>query len=120
MNIKDDINPWVMRSAAVEASDLLKALSSQHRLNILLQLIYGEKSVGQLARLLGIRSSTVSQHLARLRREGIVDSCREGQSIHYRIESAAALALMEVICEYERVQSSTAIDRTSRIEMHKS
>ena len=97
MNIETIIDPNVMRAAADEASELLKALSNQHRLLILCQLIEGEKSVGQLAEFLGIRDSTVSQHLALLRRERIIAGRRDGQTIWYRIESGPARAVMEVL-----------------------
>ena len=97
MNINTVIDPNVMREAADDASDLLKALSNQHRLLILCQLIEGDKSVGQLAEFLGIRDSTVSQHLALLRRERIIAGRRDGQTIWYRIESGPARAVMEVL-----------------------
>ncbi len=58
------IDLQIMEAAADDASELLKALANRHRLLILCQLIDGEKSVGQLAEYLGIRDSTVSQHLA--------------------------------------------------------
>ncbi len=79
-----------MLGAANSASELLKALANRHRLLILCQLVEGEKSVGQLAGFLGIRDSTVSQHLALLRRNGIVAGRRDAQTIWYRIESPAA------------------------------
>ena len=62
-----------MQSAADAASELLKALANRHRLLILCQLIDGERSVGELAAFLGVRDSTVSQHLAILRRDDLVD-----------------------------------------------
>lgn len=97
MNVEMIIDPNAMRAAADDASELLKALSNQHRLLILCQLIEGEKSVGQLAEFLGIRDSTVSQHLALLRRERIIAGRRDGQTIWYRIESGPARAVMEVL-----------------------
>ena len=79
-----------MQDAADDASELLKALANRHRLLILCQLIDGERSVGQLAEFLGIRDSTVSQHLALLRRDRIIAGRRDGQTIWYRIESEPA------------------------------
>ena len=87
----------IMRDAADRASDLLKALSNRHRLLILCHLIDGERSVGQLADVLGIRDSTVSQHLAVLRRDRIITGRRDGQSIRYRIESGPARQVVEVL-----------------------
>lgn len=86
-----------MRANADAASDLLKALANRHRLLILCQLIEGERSVGDLAQFLGIRDSTVSQHLALLRRDGLVAARREGQTIWYSISSSPARALLEAL-----------------------
>jgi DNA-binding transcriptional ArsR family regulator len=68
----------------------LKAISNRHRLLIICQLIDGERSVGDLARFLGLRDSTVSQHLALLRNDGLVSARRDAQTIHYSIASAPA------------------------------
>ncbi|MGY4417628.1 DNA-binding transcriptional ArsR family regulator [Bradyrhizobium sp. JR6.1] len=57
-----------MERAADQATELLKALSNRHRLLIICQLIDGERSVGELAEFLSLRDSTVSQHLALLRK----------------------------------------------------
>ena len=85
------INLEKMHAAAVAASDLLKALANQHRMLILCRLADGEKSGGQLAEFLAILVSTVSQHLALLRRDRLVAGRRDGQMIWYRIESEPAL-----------------------------
>lgn len=91
------IDPEVMREAAAEAGEFLKMLGNPHRLMILCALGGGEKSVGQLAAFLGIRDSTVSQHLALLRRDRIIAGRREGQVIWYRIESEPARRVMAVL-----------------------
>ncbi len=91
------INTDQMQSAADTAINLLKAMASRHRLLILCQLIDGERSVGELAAFLGVRDSTVSQHLAILRRDDLVDSRRDGQTIWYSISSAPARELVEVL-----------------------
>ncbi|MFO1098333.1 MAG: metalloregulator ArsR/SmtB family transcription factor [Xanthobacteraceae bacterium] len=83
-----------MQAAAVEASELLKALASPHRLMIICQLIERERSVGELADFLKLRHSTVSQHLALLRKDGLVAPRREGQTIWYSIASAPARELL--------------------------
>ncbi len=97
MNIKTAINPDEMRTAVDQASELMKALSNPHRLLILCSLIEGEKSVGQLAEFLGIRDSTVSQHLALLRRNGIIAGRRDGQTIWYHIEGDIAREVVGVL-----------------------
>lgn len=86
-----------MRNAAGEASALLKALANPHRLLIVCQLIEGSRSVGQLAAFLGIRDSTVSQHLSLMRRDGLVSTTRDGQTIWYAINSPPAKALLETL-----------------------
>ena len=100
-----------MQSAADAASDLLKALANRHRLLILCQLIDGERSVGDLAAFLGIRDSTVSQHLAILRRDDLVDARRDGQTIWYSISSAPARELVEVL-----YRAYCAPSATNRVE----
>jgi len=91
-----------MEAAADRASDLLKALANRHRLLIVCQLIDGERSVGDLAEFLGLRDSTVSQHLALLRRDGLVCARRAAQTIYYSIASDPArqilTALYRVYC----------------------
>jgi DNA-binding transcriptional ArsR family regulator len=86
-----------MKSSAVEAERLLKALANRHRLMILCQLIDAEHSVGELAAFLQLRDSTVSQHLALLRKDGLVAPRRNGQTIWYAIASDAARKILEVL-----------------------
>jgi len=83
-----------MLAAADQASTLLKALANRHRLIIICQLSEKERSVGELATLLNIRDSTVSQHLALLRKDGLVTARRDGQTIWYSISSAPARELV--------------------------
>jgi len=66
---------------------------------IMCQLIEGEKSVGQLAGFLDVRESTVSQHLALLRKDRLVATRREGQTIFYSIASEPARRLLELLYE---------------------
>lgn len=96
-----------MEVSADMASDLLKALANKHRLMLVCQLIDGERPVGELARALELRDSTVSQHLALLRKDGIVRARRDGQSIYYSIGSPAAHAVLEVL--YEHFCAPTAL-----------
>jgi DNA-binding transcriptional ArsR family regulator len=91
------MNVDAMEAAADRASDLLKALANRHRLLIICQLIDGERSVGDLAGFLGLRDSTVSQHLALLRRDGLVAARRDAQTIYYSIASDAAREVLSVL-----------------------
>ena len=86
-----------MLAAADEASALLKALANRHRLIIVCQLTEKERSVGELAALLKIRDSTVSQHLALLRKDGLVTARRDGQTIWYSIGSPQARELVRTL-----------------------
>ena len=83
-----------MLDSADVACELLKALGNRHRLLILCQLVERERSVGELAEFLGIRDSTVSQHLALLRREKLIAGRRDGQTIWYHIESEPARQIL--------------------------
>ena len=91
------IDPEAMKAGAETASDLLKSLSNRYRLLILCRLADGERSVGQLAEFLGIRDSTVSQHLALLRRDRIIAARRDGQTIWYHIESDPAREIVNTL-----------------------
>jgi DNA-binding transcriptional ArsR family regulator len=91
------IETKMMERAADQASDLLKALSNRHRLLIICQLIDGERSVGELAAFLGLRDSTVSQHLALLRKDALVAARRDGQTIYYSIASDPARAVLKAL-----------------------
>lgn len=86
-----------MLTAADEASGLLKALANRHRLLIVCQLAEKERSVGELAEFLQVRDSTVSQHLALMRRDGLVSARRDGQTIWYSIGSAPARELIRTL-----------------------
>ena len=75
-----------MTVRATAAAAFLKALSHEGRLMILCHLSSGEKSVTELERLLETRQAAVSQQLARLRLEGLVNCRREGKAIYYSIQ----------------------------------
>lgn len=86
-----------MRGQAAAAEEMLKALANRHRLMILCQLIDGERSVGNLAGCLGVRDSTVSQHLALLRKDDLVSTRREGQTIWYALASEPVQRLVATL-----------------------
>ena len=71
---------------ATEVADVLRALANERRLMILCKLVeWGEANVTTLAEAVGLSQSALSQHLARMRDEGIVTTRRESQTIWYRI-----------------------------------
>lgn len=82
---------------ARRASTLLKAMSNQHRLLILCQLVPGEKSVGELEQIIGLSQSALSQHLARLRRDQLVKTRRSAQTIFYSLAGDEASAVIETL-----------------------
>lgn len=77
--------PVDMAHRAADAAAYLKTLAHEGRLMILCHLGAGEKSVGELEALLGIRQAAVSQMLARLRDESLVTTRREGKTIFYSL-----------------------------------
>src|SRR6266851_10096500 len=79
-----------MQDNAKRAADFLKALAHENRLMILCILSQGEKSVSELERLLSLRQPTVSQQLARLRADGLVETRRDGKTIYYSLASEEA------------------------------
>lgn len=70
---------------AENASQFLKTLANKHRLVILCQLIEGEKTVSELIDFSGAAQATISQHLSKLKDEGIVDFRRDHRHLYYRI-----------------------------------
>lgn len=100
-----------MRASAVAAEEFLKAMANRHRLMILCHLIGGECSVGELAEVLDLRDSTVSQHLALLRKDGMVATRREGQTIWYSVSSDPARQLVhtlyQIFCAPDRLLAHT-------------
>ena len=84
MRQKNDLS--VLRRNADAATSMLRALANERRLMILCLLISDEElSSGELAEEVGLSQSAASQHLAKMRDEGLITFRREAQSIHYRI-----------------------------------
>jgi len=86
-----------MELAAEEVSSILKLLSNPNRLLILCQLAGEEKSVGELARLIGASQVTVSQQLGLLKNTGVVASRREAQTVFYRLEHEEISQLIDFL-----------------------
>jgi DNA-binding transcriptional ArsR family regulator len=91
----------LLEDKAAEAAEFLKLLANSHRLLILCRLlIEREMSVGELVEAVGLGQSALSQHLAKMREEGIVATRRDAQTVFYRIADknvARVLALMKDI-----------------------
>ncbi|WP_323798380.1 metalloregulator ArsR/SmtB family transcription factor [Nisaea sp.] len=87
----------VMIENATHATEFMKALAHEGRLLILCQLATGEKSVTELEELLSSRQAAVSQQLARLRLEGLVNHRREGKTIYYSLKDERAIRMIELL-----------------------
>ncbi|MBV38268.1 MAG: ArsR family transcriptional regulator [Rhodospirillaceae bacterium] len=91
------MNLAVMQDNARDASRVLKAMANERRLLILCHLSEGESSVGELESLLGISQSALSQHLARLRKDGLVTPRRAAQNIYYSLQGEEARSIIELL-----------------------
>ncbi len=92
-----------MQQGAARAAVLLRAVGNEHRLLVLCLLIeQGEASVGTLLEQVRLSQSALSQHLARMRDEGLVTFRRDAQTLYYRIADPAAeklvAALKDIFC----------------------
>ena len=74
-----------LKASSNDVAGMLKNLANPHRLLILCLLSEGELSVGQLADHIDLKQSPLSQHLARLRSEGLVKTRKESQTVFYSI-----------------------------------
>jgi DNA-binding transcriptional ArsR family regulator len=84
---------------AVEAARLLKLLANEQRLTVLCRLSAGEMSVTELGQYVNLTQSALSQHLAKMRAEGLVSTRREAQTIYYRLADPVAERLIGVLCD---------------------
>lgn len=92
-----------MQQGAARAAALLRAVGNEHRLLVLCLLIeQGEASVGTLLEQVSLSQSALSQHLARMRDEGLVTFRRDAQTLYYRIADPVAeklvAALKDIFC----------------------
>ena len=92
-----------MQERAEEASELLKSLGNAYRLRILCLLVDQQMTVGQInEQLVDLSQSALSQHLARLRDQGLVNTRREAQTIWYALAKGPSerimLALHDIYC----------------------
>lgn len=92
------ISPADMAANAGQAAALMKALSNEHRLLILCHLIANpDMPVGTLVERIGLSQSALSQHLARLREEGLVGFRREAQTLFYRVSDDRAADVLQLL-----------------------
>jgi ArsR family transcriptional regulator len=87
-----------METAAVSMlkAELFRALGHPMRVRVLERLADSELNVGELQRLLVIDAGGVSAHLSILRRQGLVESRRDGTSVFYRLRDPRVRQLLEL------------------------
>ncbi|MEM8817215.1 MAG: metalloregulator ArsR/SmtB family transcription factor [Pseudomonadota bacterium] len=86
-----------MRRHAADAAGLMSALGNESRLLILCLLSEGELSVGDLNANVDLSQSALSQHLARLRKQGLVNTRRESQTIYYSLADGPAHRVIHLL-----------------------
>ena len=91
-----------LRKHAPAAARLMKMLANEQRLKLLCRLGKGEASAGELAEYADLAQSAASQHLAKLRDVGIVETRRDAQTIYYRLADERALQVIGLLCELYR------------------
>lgn len=88
-----------LKQHASQAAKLLKILSSESRLMILCALESHEYSVTELHQQIGLSQSALSQHLATLRREGMVKTRRQSQVIFYSLAQSNTTKIIQVLAD---------------------
>lgn len=95
---KHEAQPRFMQQGAAQAAALLRAVGNEHRLLVLcLLLAHGEMTVGALLEQVALSPSALSQHLARMRDEGLVGYRREAQTLYYRIANPDVARLIATL-----------------------
>tara|TARA_B100001989_G_C24525551_1_gene458447 strand:- start:1396 stop:1740 length:345 start_codon:yes stop_codon:yes gene_type:complete len=104
------INIAKIEKNAEQAVTLLKALSNEKRLAIICALYKGERSVGELEEIVGLSQSALSQHLARLRRDKLVSTRREAQTIYYSLNDSGTQSILECLHDIYVLPNSSQND----------
>ena len=108
------MTPTDLTASAHRASALLKALANPDRLVILCHLAEGERTVTELGALLDLRQPALSQQLARLRADDLVQTRRDGKNIHYSLASPEATRVIELLYELYCAPGPAAPDDPAR------
>ncbi len=94
---------------STQAAALLKAMANERRLTILAILSEGERSVRELEGMVQLSQSALSQHLARLRRDHLVQTRRSAQTIFYSLRGDAAKQVMECLANLYHSSDDTVV-----------
>lgn len=93
--LKPPMDLAAFEAKAVEVAQILKTIANARRMMVLCKLVeHGERTVGDLAEDVGLSQSALSQHLARMREEGLVAFRRESRTLWYRIADPRTAALL--------------------------
>lgn len=95
--IISNTNLEVMKKNSLKAEKMLKLLANSKRLLILCNLLRKECSVNELSELVGLSQSALSQHLAKMRQEGLVITNKQGTTIYYRINKPEVEAILSTL-----------------------
>ena len=91
-------NQRFIQEGAAKAAAMLRAIGNEQRMLVLCLLIeHGELTVGAMLEHVPLSQSALSQHLAKMREEGLIAFRREAQTLHYRIENPAVEKLMTTL-----------------------
>lgn len=87
-----------MQEGAAKAAAMLRTVGNEHRLLVLCLLLeHGEMTVGALLGYVDLSQSALSQHLAKMRAEGLVTYRRDAQTLHYRIDNPDVGQLIDTL-----------------------
>ena len=111
-----------LETMLVDIVTLLKAVGNERRLEIVYYLLDGERAVGELEELVGLSQSALSQHLARLRRDGMVKTRRDAQKIFYSIADKRVADLLFTLCNMHEVEvpEGAAIEDPANVKIFRS
>ncbi len=97
--MNDGIKPDAMQHNAMAAEKMLKLLANNKRLMILCHLLNDALTVGALNQKIALSQSALSQHLAKMRQDGLVQADKQGQHVYYRIAKPEVGAILNVLYE---------------------
>lgn len=100
-------------------AELCKSLSDPKRLHVIKALRGGERTVGELTGILGIKQSNASQHLAVLRRIGVITPRKEGNTVYYRLAHPKIAEACDLVHEVIAEQLKNGQRISSLMRAHK-
>lgn len=110
--VHSELDLTAFEANATEVADILRTLANERRLMILCKLVeWGEVNVTTLAEAVGLSQSALSQHLAKMREEGVVTFRRESQTIWYRVADPRVGQLMATLYALFCRQTKTSKSR---------